>query len=47
LKAVADRTGMDKTTVARLALHSGLVAISKTLPSSPAVEDVNSTTEAQ
>jgi len=38
LKILSDRSGLDRTTVARIALHSGLVAISKTLPMAPEVE---------
>lgn len=40
LKAISERTGVDRTTVARLALHSGLVAIAKTLPSTPLIENL-------
>jgi len=40
LKAIAERTGVDRTIVARLALNSGLVAISKSLPAMPVIKDI-------
>ena len=41
LKDVSKRTGLDVCSLARLALNSGLVAIAKTLPPTPRVDDGN------
>jgi hypothetical protein len=41
LKAVADRSGCDQSTILRLALHSGLTSIAKNLPPTPPVEEVS------
>jgi len=41
LRAIAKRTGVDPTTIARMALNHGLPVISRTLPATPDIDDVS------